>query len=149
MLIGIDASKISSKGRTGVEEYVTQVFRYLKKTDRGNQYILYTPNSHGADFDKMPSNFTLRELHFPLMWTQVRLAWELLFEKPDVFFEPSYATPLLTNLINRVPTVVTIHDVAYKYFPEAYPLWQRALLDFTTRMTVMRAKKIITISETT
>jgi glycosyltransferase involved in cell wall biosynthesis len=48
-----------------------------------------------------------------------------------------------------IKKVVTIHDVAFRYFPSSYLLHQRYYLDFTTRIAAKKADKIITISEST
>ncbi|MBI2448605.1 glycosyltransferase family 4 protein [Candidatus Microgenomates bacterium] len=145
MLIGIDASKIGVKGKTGVEEYATQILRYLIKNDRTNRYILYAPHDISPALDKLPDNFSLKIISAPFFWTQIRLAWQIWKDHLDLFFTPSYAPPVFCF----VPHIAVIHDVAFRLFPENYTLLQRMILEITTRLAIGRAKKIITISQTT
>ena len=41
MLIGIDASRVTRKQRTGTENYSLEVLRRLLRADRDNDYRLY------------------------------------------------------------------------------------------------------------
>jgi glycosyltransferase involved in cell wall biosynthesis len=44
---------------------------------------------------------------------------------------------------------VTIHDVAWKYYPEYFPLSKRLAFDFLTNYAVKHANKIVAVSEST
>lgn len=154
MIIGIDASRVNIKRKTGVEAYSANLIYWFKKLDPSNypdggryhhQYILYTPNASSLALLDLPANFRIREISFPRLWTQIRLAYQLIKEKPDVMFIPSHVMPFLPFKSKKV---VTIHDVAFKYFPESYSTFSRNYLDLTTRHAVKHADKIITISQT-
>jgi len=152
MLIGFDASRINISGKTGVENHSTKVLQWLKKNDQKNQYILYTQDDSNPEFLNLPENFRIKKFRFPFFWTQIRLAWHLLFgeQKPDLFFVSSNAIPFFFILLNRkIKKVVTIYDVAFKYFPSSYSFINRFYLDLSTIFAVRFANKIITISQTT
>ena len=63
-------------------------------------------------------------------------------DQPDLV-HVQYTAPLFCP----VPIVVTIHDVSYIERPEYLPILRTAQLQVSTRHTVKRAAKIITISE--
>jgi len=155
MIIGIDASRVNVKKATGVENYSTNLLLWFKKIDPSNyadggkyhnQYILYTPKKDTLELMDFPANFQIREIPMKRLWTQIRLAYDLFRNAPEIFFIPSHVMPFLPFKSKKV---VTIHDAAFKYFPESYSTFSRNYLDFTTRFAVKRADKIITISETT
>jgi len=145
MLIAFDASRVNIKAKTGVENYSTQLLHWLKKFDRKNQYILYTPKASDPEFLALPCNFKIKEIYFPRLWTQIRLSWQIIRDKPDILFIPSHVMPFLC----RTKCIVTIHDVAFKKFPRDYSWFSRWYLDITTKFAVKKAYKIITISEST
>ena len=64
---------------------------------------------------------------------------------PDVLFVPSHVLPL-----NRPKnSVITIHDVAFKYLKTSYSFIQYHYLDWSTKYAVKNAQKIIVPSEAT
>ena len=146
MLIGIDASRLNVKNKTGVENYSSKLIYWLKKIDHHNQYILYTPKISDTELLELPDNFHLHVIPFPRLWTQIRLPFGLRSDRPDVFFVPSHVLPFIPF---RSKKVVTIHDVAFRYLPESYSDFARNYLDLTTRYALKVADKIITISQTT
>ena len=145
MNIGIDASRAFVKERTGTEEYSYQLIKNLAMMDlKDHQIFLYARKNSVIDFD-LPGNFKLKIISPNKFWTQIGLASEMMKNKPDVLFIPSYAVPQ----IHPTKTVVTIHGLEYKYFSECYSLKERSLLEFNTRFSLKLASKIIVPSEST
>ena len=101
----------------------------------------------GLLFDfSLPENFEVKTLNWPFpMWTQLRLASEMLFKKPDALFIPVHILPRFYPK----NSVVTIHGLEYEYFPEYYPFGFRNYLRWSTKHTVKHARKIIAVSENT
>ena len=155
MLIGINASAALKQPRTGVEEYCYQVIKYLTMLPEAGEhrFLLYLPAvAHRAEaglpiFDfSLPDNFELKKLSWPFpMWTQIRLASEMLFNKPDALLIPVHILPRF----HPKNSVVTIHGLEYEYFPEYYPFWFRNYLRLSTKYALGHAKKIIAVSENT
>ncbi len=73
------------------------------------------------------------------------MALQIFRDKPDILFVPSHVVPYFC----KTKYIVTIHDIAFKKFPESYPLLFQWYLDFTTKQSVKNSHKIITISEST
>ncbi len=146
MIIGIDASRAAKLERTGVEEYVYQNISELAKLETSHQFRLYSNKSLPEKLTQnLPNNFKVFVMPFFRLWTQVRLSWEMLWRAPDILWIPATAIPI----IHPQKTIVTIHGLEFKYFPEAYSVKQRKYLDFSTRKSVDKAWKIIAVSEST
>ncbi len=174
MEIGINAAASIKYPRTGVEEYTYQLIKHLAMLPEARQhrFSLYlhkvnanvaneyvnaankiSPNppfvkgGDGGIFDfPLPGNFEIKELKWSLpMWTQMRLASEMLFHKPDVLFIPVHILPRF----HPQNSVVTIHGLEYEYFPQYYPFWSRNYLRASTKYAVKNARRIIAVSQNT
>lgn len=146
-MIGINAKAALQQPRTGLEEYTYQLISHLisQAQSRGlaSQMLLYVPA-----WRHMPQEFLavpIRVISAPFMWTQLRLAAELAWQTPSVFFNTEQILPLFAPK----RSVVTVHDLAYEIFPREYAPRHRAYLQFVTRHAVHKAKKIIAVSERT
>jgi glycosyltransferase involved in cell wall biosynthesis len=137
MLIGIDASRANRKFKAGPEWYSYHIITELARTDRENQYILYSetpltgglcnlgleqndqPENCEPRFDedgfqiiKSPfNNFRGKIVSWPFkfLWTQGGLSMEMIFHRPDVLFVPSHTLPF----IHPKNSIVTIHDIGF------------------------------------
>ncbi|HYE22248.1 MAG TPA: glycosyltransferase family 1 protein [Verrucomicrobiae bacterium] len=145
MRIGIEAERANLTNPTGVERYATELIKKLAEKDSTNEYILYFRTKPQEWFYKLPLNFKLKVIPFPKFWTQTRLTMELLLHPVDVFFMPIQALPF----VHPRNSVITVHDVAYEMFPEAFAPFALFYLKLTTRWGVWRAKKIISVSDST
>ena len=78
MLIGIDASRLTEKNRTGTENYLYYVVNCIAKYDMGNKYILYFRDKPTDSFWNNlvcnNINFSCRVMTGLLSWTQVNIA---------------------------------------------------------------------------
>lgn len=144
MKIGIDASLITSNNKTGVENYVLEICKRIGFIDTENQYVLYF-NSKSKPNIEFPQNVTVKCIPFPKYWHTFRLPLSLLTDKPDVFISLSNFLPLFSPK----KTIVTIHDLAVKYYPHAYSFSQKLRLNLFHWHTVKKATKIITVSKST
>jgi glycosyltransferase involved in cell wall biosynthesis len=173
MIIGINATAAIKQPRTGVEEYTYQLIKHLTMLPeaREHRFFLYLPaiarrakaglpaanrdtnirihtNDTNRYFDfSLPENFEIKILKWslPFLWTQIRLAWEMLRRPPNVLFVPVHILPI----IHPKNSVATIHGLEYEYFPKYYPLLHRLYLRWSTKYAFKHARKIISISEST
>ena len=146
MILGIDASRAFGQQKTGIEEYSYQIIKHLAKIKIGSQVVLYfrKKDLKNIDFD-LPNSFKLKTISPSRFWTQIGLASEMMINKPDILFIPSYAIPQ----IHPRKTIVTIHGLEYRHFPECYSLKERFILELNTQFSVKWASKIIVPSENT
>jgi glycosyltransferase involved in cell wall biosynthesis len=111
----IDATHIEVERPTGVEIYVRALLPLLsqKLVDTG---ISVSWVGHGKQPSCMPESVTwVQSEHTPL-WSQVGLRTLLRTLRPSLYFTPSGIPPLKSP----VPTVMTVHDISFYDFPEAY-----------------------------
>lgn len=146
MHIGIDASRITTKQRTGTENYTYQLVRALAEVDRSNHYTLYfnhipaiPPVSH--------ANFSNRSIPFPRFWTQGRLAFDLFRYQPDILFVPAHTIPVIRP--RKIKTVVTIHDLGVEYLKQYHQFPHKLYLNRSTEYAAKHADGIIAVSEST
>lgn len=145
MIIGINASYLAAKNRTGVENYATLLILSLLAHDKVNTYRLFSPKYIDKKSLPKSSRWSLHISPFPKGWHRFRLPLSLLRHKVDIFFDPGYTVPPYIN----IPSVVPIMDLAHKYFPDAYTPSQIKDLERTFRLAQKKAGGIIFTSENT
>ncbi|MBI5876582.1 MAG: glycosyltransferase family 4 protein [Chloroflexi bacterium] len=143
MLIGIDASRAARAQRTGTENYALQVIRRMTADDGVHRWRLYlqAPPPPGL----FPARAETRVIGVPRLWTHIGLGWETWRRPPDALFVPAHVLPIAHPRC----TVVTIHDLGHRYFPEAHTPAQRAYLEWSTRRAVRHATRLIAVSAAT
>jgi glycosyltransferase involved in cell wall biosynthesis len=167
MNIGIEATSAGEAQKAGVGYYTYNLIRamallhcedhtytlYLRKPwqDSGTSFVCRTesPNSPSSSLRiEFESNqkFISKVLRTPCLWAQLRLPLELWTCPQDVYFFPSSVLPLLYQ---PSKSVITIHDIAYLFFPDCFSPMLRRWLKIATKHGIARAKKIITVSEFT
>jgi len=145
MTIGIEAERANTAQKTGVEHYAKQIVLHLAQIDRVNTYILYLRTKPEEWFFSLPKNFTVKVMPFPIFWTQLRISLEMLSHPVDVLFIPASALPV----IHPKKSIVTIHDIAWAFFPESFTWFTRIFLRLSTWFAVKSASSIIAVSEAT
>lgn len=147
MLIGLDASRAVTDRRTGTEAYALRLIRSLIPiaASRGHQINLYFNQSPppGLFPEDQIAHHVL--LPFPRFWTHFRLAWSLHRRPPDIFFTPAHVIPVTY----RRPSVATVHDLGYHYFPKSHHRKQQLYLAWSTRHNARRGRRVIADSTTT
>jgi len=141
-VIGIDASRTVSPRPTGTETYSLRLIQALLSLNPPWDVRLYfrTPPPDGL-FPQADR----RVIPFPRLWTHIRLSWEMARHPPDVLFVPAHVLPP----IHPRRSLVTVHDLGYRYFPQAHPRFQRVYLDLSTRWNARAAAHILADSEAT
>jgi glycosyltransferase involved in cell wall biosynthesis len=143
VVIGIDASRATAARRTGTENYARRLIEALLAASAKNHFRLYFRDA--PPVGAFPGA-ERRVIPFPRLWTHLRLSVELLARpRPDVLFVPAHVLPLAHPL----PTVVTVHDLGYRYYPGAHPARQRLYLDWSTRFSARAATRVLADSAAT
>lgn len=146
MIIGIDASRVSTKTPTGVEMYADAIIRAMlpAMSESHHNVRLYTRHAFPKDLF-VPSNVKIKKIRCWRLWTQVGLSLEMLLHKVDLLFVPAHVLPL----VRPKKSIVTIHDVAFMQFPDAYSRFARWYLKWSTQFAVKHATKLIVPSQAT
>ncbi len=147
MIIGVDASRASAGQRTGTETYAFHLIQTLIPiaTGKGHQLRLYLNQPPPENLAGSADNVEQIVIPFPRLWTHLRLAWELHRRPPDVFFTPAHVIPISY----RGPSVATVHDLGFYYFPDSHSRQQNAYLRWSTRHNSTRGRRVIADSQST
>lgn len=148
MIIGIDGNEANVTKRLGVGEIAYQLMMQFwseKRKAKSEKYIIYLKDDAVKSLPPSSVNWEYRIVKPGKMWTQWRLPLDLYMHRPrpDVFFTPTHYAPRFSP----VPTVISIMDLAYVYFPELFKKRDLYKLNNWTKYSAMKSKKIITISK--
>jgi glycosyltransferase involved in cell wall biosynthesis len=143
MLIGIDASRAALRERTGTENYSYQLIQHLLALDTPQRFRLYVQAPPPAGLFNPRAE--QRVISHARLWTHRGLSLEMLRHPPDVLFVPAHVLPLW----HPPRSVVTIHDLGHRFFPDAHTPSQRRYLELSTQFAARQAKMIIVVSKNT
>lgn len=144
MKIGIDASRYGHEQSTGVEWYSFNIINSLLDiAEKDNDEIfLYSREKLAVANKNFIHSILIKAKRF---WTLFWLSLEMIKKNIDVLFVPSHVLPL----IRPKRSVITIHDVAFRYLKNAYSPFQYNYLNWSTKYAVKHASKIIVPSNAT
>jgi glycosyltransferase involved in cell wall biosynthesis len=77
------------------------------------------------------------------LWEQFDLP---VLARGKLLFCPGNTSPVI-SLLGRQPVVVTVHDLSYSYFPEAYSRSFRTWYNLIVPLEMRRAASVLTVSE--
>jgi len=149
--IGLNAHLLSlahTYRGAGINWYIHNLLLNLALADQENQYTVFLGDR------RFPPNpgLTLRVSWLPTTHPLVRIGWEQLVqpfivwqEKIDLLHSLAFVTPL----VSPCPSVITIYDLSFLIFPQGFKYLKRLYLTLLTRLSARKARRIITISEST
>ncbi len=145
--IGVDGNEANVEKKVGVSINALNILRYFSSiADPETQFLVYLREPPLLDLPDENEFFKYKVIKGRFLWSQIYLPLELFFNKNiDVYFSPAHYLPRFCP----VPQVVTIHDLAYLYFPKDFTkkdLWQ---LKNWTDASIKKAHRIIAVSKTT
>ncbi len=132
----------------GINGYIYHLLRHLPEvgTSEGLTYtaFLFEPAFlPPAGLHVHRSRWDTRSPWRRIVWEQTRLA--RLAQGLDLLHGLAFAAPLLAPC----PTVVTVHDLSFMRFPDAFRRGNRVYLTLFTRLSTRRAARVIAVSEST
>lgn len=148
MKIAIQAADLDWARIDGTRVYILNLLKYFGKLDPKSQFLIYHKKNFNPELTPPNfSNYEILQKPFPLFWTQIRLCHSLFQEKPDVLWMPMHNIPIFRS--KKIKTIVTIHDLAFKYFPDHFKKWDLVKLNLLADWAIRKSDKIIAISEAT
>jgi glycosyltransferase involved in cell wall biosynthesis len=145
MRLAIDASRSTVARVTGTERYALELIRALIRRNHTHTLDLYFRDAPADDLFLPNPHVRQRVIPFPRLWTHLGFAGALWADRPNLTFVPAHTLPF----VFPGRALVTVHDLGYRYFPQAHPLHQRLYLDLTTRYSAARATAILADSAAT
>jgi glycosyltransferase involved in cell wall biosynthesis len=144
--IAIQAADLDHSRIDGTRVYIKNLLKYLGTLDTSSEFLIFHKNEFNPELaPKEFPNYRIIQKPWPLFWTQMRLSHSLWKERPDILWMPMHNIPYF--LPKGIKTVVTIHDLAFKYFPEMFTLYELWKLNFLAKLAIEKSDGIITISE--
>jgi glycosyltransferase involved in cell wall biosynthesis len=154
----IDARPAMPQARTGVGSYTWQLIRRLPRADPHATFVawyldvraaLRLERRAGVFADVGAPNLVERRMPFPSRWFDrvamrldvPRIEWMV---RSDVVFAPNFVPPPTRS--RRV--VLTVHDLAFKRYPETAPMATRRWLA-RLESSLRTASQVIVVSEQT
>jgi glycosyltransferase involved in cell wall biosynthesis len=145
MKIAVHASHMCQDREDGNQTYIKNLFSHLGQIDSSNEYWFYYNKENCQKFEA--PNFRHISRSGAFAWTQFAFPSQLRQDKPDLLFMPIQMLPFLTP--SSIPTVVTIHDVAFEFFPKTYPLKDLVRHKLYVRRALAKADHLISITNAT
>lgn len=140
--VGINARYLNSP-MSGIERYIAELLRHAVPSD----CVFYPRTIHSSLGRPDQPNALLRKIRpfYAAIWDRYMDALEGPQQDIDLFHAPSLIAPQLT----KVPTVVTVHDLAFRIYPEFFDLRTRSYYAMFTNASLAQAKRIVCVSEAT
>lgn len=152
MRIGFDAKRLF-ENETGLGTYSRNLVNALVREYPEYEYYLYTPSKpsdkHIREYLDMP-NIKIRyaEKSNHNYWRTRGIIKDLMSDELQVYHGLSNEIPYGIHKTS-IKTVVTIHDLLFKQFPEDYALIDRMIYDWKSKYAFKNADKVIAISQAT
>lgn len=138
-------SQTKLPNRVGSSAYCFELLINLNKLDKKNDYLIYVPHKPTSDLPSESENWKYKIIPNRKLWTITSLGPHFLLnrKKLDVFFSPTHYLPPF----GPGNSVISVLDVSYLYFPELFTKKDLIQLKEWTKFSAKKAKKILTISE--
>lgn len=146
MKIAIDANEANVGSRVGTGEYTFQLLTRFYSHTSSHDFHLYLRSAPLSDLPAKQPGWHYHQLKPAKAWTRFALPLYLATHRPhDVFWNPAHYLPPLT----RCKSVVTIHDLAYEFYPDLFLADDLYKLKAWTRRSVKMASRVIAVSAST
>lgn len=150
MKIGFDAKRLYNNF-TGLGNYSRTLVNNLSACFPANEYHLYSPNIHHTPETEsflVPPFATHLHPNSGAYWRTFSIKQDLKRDGIEIFHGLSHEIPVGIQHTG-IKSVVTIHDIIYKTYPDMFTAIDRAIYDLKFRYSCKHADKIIAISEST
>ena len=151
MNIGVDGRKLE-KNKTGIGNYLDNIFRNLINIDNHNQYFLFVNNREGVIYDAenvhiievANPRFIKNEKLASLVWLNISLIKEIKRKKIDIFWGPNFLKPIF---FPKKKSIITIHDLAFIENKDQHSKIHSLYLKILLKLNINKQIKILTVSE--
>lgn len=146
--IGFDISPLSFSNN-GISRYVKEI---LKLTlDQRYEWFLYSNRAINLP-ELNRANIHQKIINIPqwiprLVWFHFILPIQIYNDKLDIFWSPAHRLPLISN--KNLLSILTIHDLVWKYHPKTMKLIGRIHEKIVMPRSIRNADKILSISNST
>lgn len=151
MKIGFDAKRLFCNF-TGLGNYSRSLVANLANFHPKHAYHLYSPSvtkqTKTAPFLSNPYQVFSPKTAFKSLWRSFAIPKQLQQDKIDLYHGLSHELPIGIQQ-SGIKSIVTIHDLIFKVYPETYSFFDRKIYDWKFQYSCQKADCIIAISEHT
>jgi glycosyltransferase involved in cell wall biosynthesis len=155
MKIGISTLFLIPNQVGGTEFYFKNLIKsisYLPES-REHEFVLFTSEANDYLFHDLPEHFSRVKVTAlnpnsrikRIFWEQSILPLQVLKRNIDLMFFPANVSALFLPC----PSVITVHDLQYKSYPEYFSWSKRIYFEIFLRFSLQTSKSIISISDYT
>ena len=149
--VGLNAQLLSLEENyraAGINWYIHNLLCHLPDADPELRYTAYT---HEPRFSSR-QGLQVRRPAWSTAGPIGRIAWEqlvapLALERDGI--DLLHALAFVAPVLSPCPTVITVLDLSFLLYPDAFKAFKRIYLRLMTRFSVRRAQRVIAISEST
>ena len=145
MKIAVHGSHLCQEREDGSQNYMINLFRNIAAIDQDNEYDFYYSKDSCKQVEGKQFNHITHKA--PLAWTQRVFPSLLRRDKPDLLFMPIQMLPFLKPFQQK--SVVTIHDLAFLFYPKTFRAKDVILHRLYVRQAITRADHLIAITQAT
>lgn len=119
MRVLIDVRHLTGATQTGIGRYTESLLNALFEIDQKNEYVLLSSGSYQPDLGKPSIHISIPNKLLNLRTLLVRhppITWRVR-EPIDLIFLPNLN---ITTLPEDIPTVLTLHDLSWFFYPQFY-----------------------------
>jgi glycosyltransferase involved in cell wall biosynthesis len=131
----------------GINRVIYYLLAELGRDPRGHQFDVFAPQAPTSNgFTSLrfhPTGAATARPPSRILWEQTILPRELNRLRPDLLHGMAYALPVAWS----GPAVVSIYDLSFLRFREAFKPMNRVYLAASARAAARRARQVLTISE--
>jgi glycosyltransferase involved in cell wall biosynthesis len=150
--VGLNALFLEPDRVGGTETYVRQLVPELGRAAPGDTFVLYLAREAAATPWDLPGNVRVAAAPVSSVSRVQRLGWELTGlavqarrDGVDLLHSLGTTTPLASPM----PRMVTVHDLIFEHYPEAFPGIRTPVLRNLLPRMLRRATRVVTDSEAT
>ncbi len=147
LALAIDINEANVKNRVGTGQYAYNILKRLPALAPQTAFHLYHRDPLVGDLPPESAHWHYHQVRPSRAWLRFGLPLRLLFSPINhtSFWSPAHYAPSYLGS----PSVVTIHDLAYEYFPDLFLPSDLYKLKNWTRSAVARASSLIAVSAAT
>lgn len=148
MRIGYDAKRLFNNN-TGLGNYSRTLVRDIQRYYPDNEYVLFSPKLKVSnDTEEFFTNKYELVRGKGLFWRTSGIKKEIKESEIDIYHGLSHELPIGIDKLS-CKSVVTMHDLIYKFQPQDFSPIDRKIYDFKFKYACEHSDRIIAISEST
>ena len=152
--VGLNAALLSASNKgtyrqAGIHSYIDGVLSKLHDKDSRFDYSVFVnlrenDSIYNLDAIRVPKSIDANPIS-RIIWEQSLLALSSIKHSFDLLHGMAFVTPLF----GLIPSIVTVYDLSFLKYPEYIQSGNRAYLSLFTKLSCIKARRIIAISNNT